>query len=211
MQKNPYPGKFMVFEGLDGAGSSTEAAKLCSWLNETNKDKFSEGVFAHLTKEPTNNLIGGIIRAQLTSVWQSNSECLQLLFAADRSFHLEKEIVPLLKKGVTVVSDRYFLSTIAYGASKIKDFEWLVKINEPFLLPDLIFLIKASPKTCLERIRKNRSSFELFEEEKILASVWNNYERLASRFENVFLIDGEKPADEVFSEIKKVVVSNMAL
>ena len=211
MQNNTFPGKFIAFEGLDGAGSSTEASKLCTWLNEIKKEESAEGVFAHLTKEPTNNLIGGMIRAQLTSVWQSNPECLQLLFAADRSFHLEKEIIPLLKKGVTVVSDRYFFSTIAYGASKTADFDWLLKINEPFLLPDITFLIKASPKTCLERIRKNRSSFELFEEEKTLASVWKNYEKLASLFENVFLIDGEKSAEEVFSEIKKVVASNMDL
>ena len=61
---------------------------------------------AHLTKEPTNNLIGGLIRGQLTHNWKSTPECLQLLFAADRAHHLDKEIIPLLEKGIPSLGDR---------------------------------------------------------------------------------------------------------
>src|SRR3989338_2983887 len=112
-------GKFIVFEGLDGAGSSTQANRLADYLRLSGKK-------AIVTKEPTNNMIGGLIRGQLTSDWKTWPECLQLLFSADRAHHLEKEIIPLLKQGITVITDRYFFSTLAYGALEIKDMDLLI-------------------------------------------------------------------------------------
>ena len=225
MKKNPYSGKFIphlsqkenwyysiggkrlfkrtkgagfiAFEGLDGSGQSTQANLLCNWLNQKSR--------THLTKEPTNNIIGGLIRGQLTSDWKTKPECLQLLFAADRAHHLEKEIVPLLEKGITVITDRYAFSTMAYGASEIEDRNWLVEINKPFLLPDLTFLIKVSPKVCLERITKNRFHLELFEKEQSLMKVWQNYEELSKQFKNIYIIDGEGSVEEIFEEVKKLV------
>ena len=115
MQKNPYPGKFIVFDGLDGSVQSTQAGKLVDFLNLPDvKLKFGHtGV--HLTKEPTSNLIGGLIRSQLGHEWKSSRDCLQLLFSADRAHHLEKEIIPLLERGVIIVCDRYFFATSGIG------------------------------------------------------------------------------------------------
>jgi len=197
MKKNPYPGKFIVFEGLDGSGSSTEAKKLVDYLNTKGEEQR-----AYLTKEPTNNLIGGLIRGQLTHEWQSKQECLQLLFAADRAHHLEREIVPLLQKGVTVVSDRYFFSTIAFGSVEINEWSWLKAINDRFILPDMTIILKVSPQTCVRRMANNRFELELFEKEKTLAEVWLKYEQLAKEYENVQVIDGESSIDQVFSQIK---------
>ena len=211
MQKNPYQGKFIVFEGLDGAGSTTQAGMLYDWLNKKLKEFILGRPSAFLTKEPTNNIIGGLIRGQLTSSWKTGPECLQLLFSADRAFHLEKDIAPLLEKGVTVISDRYFLSTVAYGAIDTQDIEWLIKLNDRFLLPDLTFLIKASPKICLDRIRASRFHIELFEKEEVLARVWQNYELLANRFENIYIIDGERPVNDVFEDVKSIVHSKLNL
>ena len=194
MYKNPYLGKFIVIEGIDGAGSSTQAEGVVSYFRELGK-KF------HLTKEPTNNLIGGLIRGQLTSDWKSSPECLQLLFAADRAHHLEKEIIPLLKKGVSVISDRYFFSTIAFGAMAMNDKDWLLDINKPFMLPDLTFLLKVSPEAAKKRIKQNRFSIELFEKKEKLAMTWQNYEKLAKKFKNVYVVDGEKPIREISYEI----------
>jgi len=203
MKKNPYPGKFIAFEGLDGSGQSTQAGLLQKWLNQTSR--------AHLTKEPTNNIIGGLIRGQLTSDWKTRPECLQLLFAADRAHHLEKEIAPVLKQGSTVITDRYAFSTIAYGAIEIQDRDWLIEINKPFILPDITFFIKVSPRVCLERIRKNRFHLELFEKEQVLTKVWQNYEELSQLFENSYVINGERSIEEVFEEIKKTVHSKLNL
>ena len=205
MQKNPYQGKFIVFEGLDGAGSTTQAGMLYDWLNKSPKEFTLGRPSAFLTKEPTNNIIGGLIRGQLTNSWKTGPECLQLLFSADRAFHLEKDIAPLLEKGVTVLSDRYFLSTVAYGAIDIQDIEWLIKLNDRFFLPDLTFLIKASPKICLDRIRAGRFHIELFEKEEALVRVWQNYEMLANRFENIYTIDGERPVNDVFEDVKNLL------
>jgi len=211
MIKNPYPGKFIVFEGLDGSGSTTQASKLRDWLNRAQKELVLGKPLAHLTKEPTNNIIGGLIRGQLTGDWKTRPECLQLLFAADRSHHLEKEVIPLLKNGVTVISDRYFFSTIAFGASEIADKEWLQGLNKPFLLPDLTFLIKVAPRVCLQRIKGDRFSVELFEREEALIRVWQNYEELAKKFDDVYIVDGEKPIEDISQGIKSLVRSKLNL
>ncbi len=211
MEKNNYSGKFIIFEGLDGSGQSTQAAKLVEDLNKTPK-KFELGrPEAHLTKEPTNNLIGGLIRGQLTGDWKTRPECLQLLFAADRAHHLEKEVIPILEKGGVVVSDRYFFSTIAYGSLEIPDWQWLKDINKHFLLPDISFFLKVSPTTCIKRIKGNRFEMELFEKEEALARVWQGYERLAKEFENIYLIDGEREIDEIFNDIKKIIHEKLDL
>lgn len=205
MIKNHYLGKFVVFEGLDGSGQSTQAGKLVDFLNLPNQKLKFGHTGAHLTKEPTSSLIGGLIRSQLTHEWKSSPECLQLLFSADRIHHLEKEIIPLLERGVIVVCDRYFFSTIAYGSTDIKDRDWLLNLNKNFLFPDFTFLLKVSPKICIERISKTRYGFTLFEKEEILEKVWKNFEKLAKEFKNVYIIDGERPVEKIAENIKKII------
>jgi len=193
MKKNTYPGKFIVFEGLDGAGSSTQIDKLAVSLKK-------EGRNPVVTKEPTNNIIGGLIRGQLTKDWNSSMECLQLLFAADRAHHLDRLIIPALKDKKIVLCDRYFFSTAAFGSLDL-DRNWLLEINDQFILPDLIILLKVSPRECLKRMHENRFQLELFEEEKKLQKVWKTYMWLAKKFPHVRLIDGEKEVEKVASEI----------
>ena len=187
-------GFFVSFEGLDGSGCSTQAFFL-------NRHFVLKKRACLLTKEPTNNLIGGLIRGQLTNEWKSSMECLQLLFAGDRAHHLEKEIDPALKKNFVVISDRYKLSSIAFGSLE-SDVDWLIKINEKFKDPDLTILLKVSPETCIKRI-KSRPSFELFEEKKKLEKVWDVYKGFVG--ENVVLVDGEKTIEEIHEEIVKIV------
>jgi dTMP kinase len=200
MKKNPYPGKFIVFDSLDGAGNSTQVKLLADYLNKIGKRTY-------VTKEPTSSLIGGLIKSQLTHDWKSSAECLQLLFCADRAYHLEKEIIPLLKRGINVISDRYFFSTMAYGNLEINDLNWLIEINKKFILPDLTFFLKVSPRVCIERIKKDRFEITLFEKEEILRKVWKNYEILAKRFKNVYIIDGEGPIEEISKKIIKITLN----
>ena len=195
MTKNLYPGKFTVFEGLDGSGTTTQANLLFRYLKK-------QGERVYLTGEPTRSLIGGLIEGQISGDWQSSPECLQLLFTADRAHHLEKEIIPLLKKGITVICTRYIFSTLAYGNSEIRDEKWLMEINKKFIWSNITFLLKVSPKICIQRIKKERFHKELFEKEDKLKKVFKNYLKLAKKFKNIYIIDGEKPAKEVFEEIK---------
>jgi dTMP kinase len=202
MLKNPYKGKFIVFDSLDGAGNSTQAKLLADYLNKIGKR-------THITKEPTSGLIGGLIKSQLTHDWKSSPECLQLLFCADRAYHLEKEVVPLLKRGINVISDRYFFSTMAYGNLEIEDLDWLIEINKKFILPDITFFLKVSPRVCIKRIKKDRFEITLFEKEKTLKKIWKNYEILAKKFKNVFIINGERSSDEIAKEIQRIVLKKL--
>ena len=197
MIKNPHQGKFIVFEGLDGSGTTTQANLLFKYFKKQGKKVF-------LTGEPTRSLIGGLIEGQISGDWQSSPECLQLLFTADRAHHLEKEIIPLLKKGITVICTRYILSTLAYGNSEIKDEKWLMEINKKFIWPDLTFLLKVSPKACIQRIKKERFHKELFEEEDKLKKVLKNYLKFSKEFKNIYIVNGEKPILKVFEEVKKI-------
>ena len=187
---------FLVFEGLDGSGQSTQASILSSQLNEGSKSV--------VTKEPTNNLIGGLIRAQLTKEWSTTQECLQLLFASDRAHHLERVIEPALSKGFTVVSDRYMFSSIAYG-SVSADKEWLKQINSKFRLPDHTFFLDVAPEVCLKRMESSRFELELFEPIDYLKKVRENYLQLAKEYANFHVINGDRHKEEVHKDIIKIV------
>jgi dTMP kinase len=199
MIKNPYPGKFIVFEGLDGSGKSTQAALLVKELQE-------KRCKVHATFEPTQYLIGGLVRSYLANDWKSAPECLQLMFCADRAYHLEKEIVPSLKAGVTVVCDRYFFSTVAYGAMDM-DLDWLIELNKNFIIPDLTIVLESDPELCIERMAKERFSVELFEKIEILKKIWKNYQIVAKKFSgtaNVKIINGDRKIPEIFEEVKEI-------
>jgi dTMP kinase len=104
-------GILIVIEGLDGAGLSTQAAILAEYLRGANKEVL-------LTKEPTAMPIGKLIKSALNRNPELSLFALQLLFAADRAEHLEKEIEPALSANEIVISDRYILSSLAFGLRK---------------------------------------------------------------------------------------------
>ncbi len=204
MKKNPFLGKLIVFDGLDGSGLTTQANLLVKKINKFQKKR------AFLLKEPTSGLIGGLIRGWLSHDWRSSPECLQLLFAADRAYQLEKEITPLLRKGKIVVLDRYVFSSIAFGGIDL-DKRWLKEINKNFLLPDLTFFLKVSPKICLKRIKENRYEIKLFEKENILEKVWKHFETLSREFQNIFVINGEREIEEISKEIFEIFSKNIKI
>lgn len=205
MIKNPYPGKFIVFEGLDGSGQSTQADLLRNFLTEKNLEVV-------LTKEPTKDSEAGHkIREILDKVFEVGPRTLQELFVQDRKEHLEKLVIPALKEGKIVISDRYFFSTFAYGTSDRVSLEELIKMNQEFLLPDLTMILKVSPEVCVSRIEKRGKGIQLFEKTEKLKKAWQTYEILPKRFENVYIIDGEKTVEEVFTEVKSFVHSKLNL
>ena len=191
-------GKFIVFEGIDGAGKSTQAKLLYQFLKKEKRKVI-------LTSEPTKGPIGKTLFIFLGKKEKLNALGLQLLFCADRAYHLEKVVLPYLKKGYDVISDRYFFSTIAYGLLEIKDFSWLYRLNEKFILPDITFLLDLSEKESLKRIKKDRDKSSLFEKEKILKEVRKNYLFLRKKFPNIFLLDARKSISDVFKEVKEIL------
>ncbi len=195
-------GVFIAFEGIDGAGLTTQALLLEKYLRE-------KGYRVVLTKEPTDGLLGGIIKAALRGEWKTDPATLQLLFAADRSHHVRHCILPALSEGKIVVCDRYVLSSLAYGSVDL-DYEWLLEINKVFPVPDITFILDLEPKIALERIRVSRFSYELFENSFKLNAVRENYLRLANKYDNSVIIDASKSIEEVHSTVCRYVKKILA-
>lgn len=196
MQKNIYSGKFIVIEGLDGSGQSTQVQLLSDFLIKNGHSVIS-------TKEPTKESEAGKkIRQVLDKSYEVEPRKLQELFTQDRREHLDNLIVPALQDGKMVISDRYFFSTFAFGASSGAGLEELIKMNEEFLMPDFTVILKVRPEICMERIGKRGEPQTLFEEKEKLTKVWETYQIMPERFENVYIIDGEKPIEAVHQNIK---------
>lgn len=190
------PGKFIVFEGADGSGLSTQSKLLYKHLKR-------RGHAVVHTKEPTNGFIGKAIKRVLRRKMRFSLETLQLLFCADRAEHVESLIKPALRRNKIVVCDRYMMSTIAYGALEL-DRRWLINLNSKFIRPDLTIILDVPEKICLRRIRK-RGAAELFEERERLKRIRANYKKLKKEFRNVVVINGNRTIGEVFADVKKSV------
>lgn len=195
MYVNRYPGMFIVFEGLDGSGQSTQAKFLYDFFRK------QEGRQVVLTKEPTGDSEAGRkVRRVLKKEIEMRPDEFQKLYVQDRKEHLSNLIIPSLEKGAFVISDRYFLSTCAFGGINL-DIEWLIKINEKFILPNITFFLDVAPEICIERIGERGKGFEFFEEVEKLTKVRQNYKVLAKRFQNVYLVNGEQLREKVFADI----------
>jgi dTMP kinase len=191
-------GRFVVFEGLDGSGKTTQMARVQQRLTHM-------GIGADTTCEPTDGPVGTLIRQILEGRVSMDPRTLAALFAADRTDHLvapDTGVKALMEKGRTVLCDRYYFSSYAYHA-KDMDLEWVMTlnaVNAQILKPDLTLFIDVAPNTCLERIRAGRTHLDLFEKIDILTRVRDNYfaafERLKDQ-ETVKVVDGNASEDEV--------------
>ncbi|MBM3308691.1 MAG: dTMP kinase [Candidatus Altiarchaeales archaeon] len=179
---------FIVFEGIDGCGKSTQAKLLADWLQ-------AQGKRVLLTAEPTKGRIGLFLREILAGKTIVDPRTLALLFTADRYEHLAREIEPALKRNTIVVSERYYHSTICYQAAQGVSWNWLVDLNKFARKPDYTFLLDVPPKQSVRR----KTAVEIFEEEKFLEKVRDNYLKLNR---NVIKVDGSKRPEKVFEEIK---------
>ena len=194
-------GKLIAFEGIDGAGLTTQASLLKNWLED-------QGYATFLTKEPTNGPIGGLIRLALAKRLKMDPTTLALTFAADRMDHLTNEINPMIKGGVTTILDRYYLSSYAYQSVN-NDLKWLMQINSFCIKPDLTILLDVPALTCKKRMERMRWHVELFEETEKLEVVRQNFVSLTNELkekgERIIIIDGNRPVNSVFKEVKKVI------
>jgi dTMP kinase len=157
-----------------------------------------------LTKEPTSSPIGQLIRSALKRHFAFSPYTLQLLFAADRAEHLAKEIEPAVQARKIVIADRYILSSLAFGSVDL-ELATLQQLNARFREPDLTIMLDTPPRVCLARIRENRDTIELFEEEARLEKVRTQYIALHEHFSNTVIIAGDQSIEEVAKEIQAVV------
>ncbi|MFZ5925475.1 MAG: dTMP kinase, partial [Bacillota bacterium] len=205
-------GKFIVIEGIDGSGVTTEAHKLKEYVTT----KLNLPV--HLTKEPTDGPVGGLIRTILARRVGAPSRngkfesvdprCLALLFAADRVDHLETDIRPKLEGGVVVICDRYYLSSLAYQSLNVER-RWLEQINSKCITPDLTIYLQVPPLVAERRRNQARWHVELYEETQKLEKVAENYLEaiadLRKRGQRVEIVDGNRPMREVQRDVIALV------
>ena len=187
-------GMFIVLEGIDGAGTTTQAERLISWLN-------SQGRRAHFTCEPSDGTIGRMIRGALSGQLLGHgdallpAESLALLFAADRADHWHNEIEPLLRQGVDVVCDRYLYSSLAYQGLELEE-AWVESLNSRFARPDLLLFVKVSPEVASARRDTRGQASDRYEVNELQREIAKRYERICEA-NGAHFIDGERSLDNV--------------
>jgi dTMP kinase len=192
---------FIVFEGIDGSGKTTQADMLYEYLSEKYR--------CIKTKEPTNSKIGRLVKDILNKSQNVDPATIQLLFTADRAQHVEKEIIPAVNEGKIVIEDRYIMSTLAYGIAAGVSEKGLKMMNSQMPAPNIIFLINIKPETAMSRLNTARIHLDAFEKIEFLKKVTREYMRLAKKAKNCFIIDGSKSKEEINKEIIRIVEAHM--
>jgi dTMP kinase len=201
MKKNSR--KFIVIEGIDGAGSETQSDLLVEFFK---KRKIP---VEKLTYPDYSGSIGNLIHQFLHKKYEFSPEIQFLLYFLD--FLKDKEkIKKWQKQGKIVIADRYFTSTLAYQGQKGISLKNALKIAKIFDLPkpDLIIYLKISPKTSVKRKFKEKKNLDRHEsDKKFLGKVAKFYEKIIKKqiFGRWVMVNGEKPIKEVFSQIKKTL------
>jgi dTMP kinase len=194
-------GLFIVFEGIDGAGKSTQAQRLVETLTQ-------RGVPVLYTREPTDGPHGRALRASAATGRLPPAEELAL-FIADRRSHVNEEIEPALARGVTVVLDRYYLSTAAYQGARGLDPQAILRENEAFApAPDVCFLFDIDPAVGVGRVRGRDGTANLFEEQSELARCRAVFATLDRPW--IFRLDGSQPIALLSSQIAEEVSRRLA-
>ncbi len=192
-------GRFIVFEGLDGAGTTTQANLLADRLRK-------DGRTAYLAHQPSEGPVGLLIRQILAgraATTQADGKLgvvdervMALLFAADRLDHLNSQIEPRLARGADVILDRYTLSSLAYQGSTVSH-EFINHANRFARRPDLTLFLYVPAPVALDRVRSRGAKLERYENAHQLALIEREYSRLVGTLASVVSIDGTRPIAEV--------------
>lgn len=196
-------GKFIVFEGTDGSGKSTQMKMLSKYLA-------GKGVPCFSTREPTDSPFGALLRSCLTGRVETDEHTIAAMFAADRLDHINNGVNGIKKKllgGETVLCDRYYFSSFAYNGGFVP-LEWVVELNRPAmeaLRPDLVIYLDLPPEDGMKRVarRGETDRYETLEKQK---KIHDNYLEIFKRFgreENIVIIKSENDKALTQEHIRK--------
>ncbi len=197
-------GNFIVIEGIDGSGTTTQTRLLCKWLEKQNKEFIR-------TQEPVKEdlHIGKVIKEHLLQDNDNHSpESIALAFAADRLVHLEDRIVPALEEGKIVVSDRYYHSSMVYQPEHGADLKWVREINKYARKPDATIIVDVPAEESVKRQqeRDGGKSSIIFENPEFQSKIRQRYIDLEEILdENIYIVDGTRSIEEVHEDIVKIV------
>lgn len=207
----PKSGPFIVIEGIDGAGTTTQTERLVAALR-------AEQLPAFATREPTDGPIGMLLRQVLRGrvvapgggalSWQE----LGLLFAADRLDHAAAELTPRRAAGHWLVSDRYDYSSVAYQSASAADtgvIGWLRELNRYAPRPDLTLVIDVSPEVARARRTARAGAREIFDDDPFQAHLAAFYRDIDRHFpgDRIVHIDGDGSPDQVFAALWPFVIA----
>ncbi|HKZ88248.1 MAG TPA: dTMP kinase [Candidatus Bathyarchaeia archaeon] len=183
-------GIFIVVEGLDGSGKTTQAKVLASRLRRNHK--------ALYTAEPSRGKVGIFIRNRILYGEKRPSTIVEaLLFAADRVEHVQNEVQPALEEGQIVVSDRYLYSSLAYQGSAGLSIQWIESINQHALKPDLALFIDVDPEEVFHRLKRRKSVMENLETQRRVREIYLKFVEKG----DLVRIDGDQTKSQVADEI----------
>ena len=196
-------GKFIVFEGIDGAGKTTQVTLLAERLR-------AEGKTVFVTAEPTGMPSGKLLREALGGKIK-RSECeMAVMFVADRIAHNIHEtdgIVALVESGAYVICDRYYYSTLAYQGQST-DYGWVKAMNlscPEIRRPDICIYLDLTPEQSLARISKGRESVEIYENVETLTKVRNTFhaiiDDLRAEGDRIVTVNADRTPEEIAEEI----------
>jgi dTMP kinase len=195
---------FIVFEGIDGSGTSTQAELLKNYFIE-------QGNKALVSPEPSEGIIGKLLRQALQNKSILNQdgqifdEQMAYLFAADRHYHLYNNndgVFKAIERDNTyVITPRYYFSSLAYNCNTQQEFEFVSNLNKKFPNPDLVIYIEIPVNVALERIR-DRAVKDIYENSNKLSQVKQNYQAIFNNYNGLLLnIDGTEDRKKVNQKI----------
>ena len=192
-------GRFIVFEGLDGAGTTTQAKLLADKLA-------GRGRPVWLAHQPSEGPVGSLVKQILAGRAANNTadgkpgiideRVMALLFAADRLDQLTSQIEPRLARGEDVILDRYTLSSLAYQGSTISH-DYIAQVNRYALKADLTIFLYVPAQIAVERVQRRGAKLERYETEAQLKVIEREYSRLVGTLASVVSVDGTRAVDEV--------------
>ncbi len=192
-------GRFIVFEGLDGAGTTTQAKLLTDRLHAKGRTVWH----AHQPGEgPVGALIKQVLAGRGATVTaeghpgQLDERVMALLFAADRLDQITAQIEPRLARGEDVILDRYVLSSLAYQGSSVSH-DFIQTVNRYAIKADLTIFLYVPSSVALERVRSRGAKLERYETAQQLQMIEREYSRLVGTLASVVSIDGTRPIAEV--------------
>jgi dTMP kinase len=213
---NGRAGRFVVLEGIDGAGTTTQVAKLVERLR-------AEGAPVRVTREPSDGPIGSLVRQVLTGRIVApegrapNWATMALLFAADRMDHVESEIEPFLAQDGIVVSDRYDASSLAYqsvssGRGGDEAIDWIRQLNRHAMRPDLTIVLDLPPDVAAARREARGEPAQLYEQNEVQRALAQFYRDLARHMpeDRVVVVDASGSVDEVHRRVHERYLARFA-
>ncbi len=200
-------GLFIVTEGIDGCGKSSQAMKLADWIF-SNYKKINTILLTH---EPTRSKHGVEIYRRLQEGNKDSSavvkERMLELYVLDREEHVNEVIAPALEKRMVVICDRYKYSTIAYQSAQGVSNSHVIEVNAGFPVPDITLIFNATVENCISRMEKSGKKMDKFEKASFLEKVKDQYVKLPTLLPNerIHMINANQSIDQIHADVIKAV------